>query len=142
MPAQRDELDRIPWNVRILNKDGSDFVGSGGVSTGTATIPTGQSLSGAVNTGGSTLAGILMPAVWSAAVLTFQVSNSLGGTYQDLYDDQGNEVTVQAAASRAIGIDATLAALGGWQFLKLRSGTAAAPVVQGAGASFGLVYKG
>jgi hypothetical protein len=80
-----------------------------------------------------------MPAAWTAAALTFQVSTD-GVTYRNMYDFYGNEVTVSAAialASRALTI-----VIVDWlnvRFIKVRSGTAAAPVNQGADRAIELV---
>ncbi len=46
-----------------------------GLATFTATIPSGQSLSAEVDLGANSLVGIAMPAAWTAADLTFQVSS-------------------------------------------------------------------
>lgn len=97
------------------------------------TIANGQSLSPAFSLGGSMPAAILMPAAWTAAALTMQVSFD-GTTFVDVYDDSGNELSVTTDANRLVLFDnlAQLMALGlGAQF-KLRSGTSAAPVNQGA----------
>lgn len=113
--------------------------------TGTATIAAGQSLSGEIDTGGRRLAGIVMPAAWTAAVITFQaaaVPTAQGGTYRDLYDDAGNEVTIQAAAGRSIGLDALAYALAPFRNLKVRSGPTAGAIAQVAQADLGLILKG
>lgn len=109
------------------------------IETVSATIASGQSLSGAVNLAGCRLVGLVMPAAWTAASLTFQVSHD-GTTYNDLYDDAGNEYTVVAAASRYIGLVGM-----DWEavrFLKVRSGTAATPVNQAAQRVIVLVATG
>lgn len=94
-----------------------------------ATIANGENLSGAVDLGDKTMTGIIMPAAWTAAVLTFAVSAD-GVTYNPLYDEYGTEVAETVAAGRAIRLDP--AQWAGWRYLKIRSGTAAAPVAQGA----------
>jgi hypothetical protein len=92
------------------------------------TISSGGSLSPLVHLHNQRLFGILMPAAWDAANLTFQ--GSIDGTnFFNVYDDSGNEVTVQAAASRLILIASPLLYLG-LQRLKIRSGTNAAPINQ------------
>lgn len=98
-------------------------------STVTATIANNESLSGAVNLGDTKGATIFMPAAWTAASLTFQVSHD-GTNWFNLYDKDGTEYTVQADASRAIVLP--LADWFGVEHLKIRSGTAAAAVNQGA----------
>lgn len=95
-----------------------------------ATIPAGQSLSAAVPlaVNGETLVAIQMPAAWTAAALTFQAAHDDDATFVDLYNAAGVEVTIQAAQSRYIPVDP--ADFRGVLFLKIRSGTGAAPVNQ------------
>lgn len=98
-------------------------------STTTATITSGQAVSAVVDVEGPWRPiGIIMPAAWTAANLTFSVAVD-GSTYNDLYDDLGTEVVVTAAASRFIALPPTMFA-GLLQF-KVRSGTAGTPVNQG-----------
>jgi len=104
-------------------------VGNAELATATATIANGESLSAAVDLGTGRLAGIVMPAAWTAANLTFQTSPD-GVTWRDRYDWLGGEVTVVAAAARSIQVN--LADWLGVRFLKVRSGTSGTPVNQGA----------
>lgn len=103
-----------------------------------ATIANGQSLSGAVNLGNRVVVGLLMPATWTAADLTFQASID-GTTYADMYDIGGNEVTAVADASQYIAISPSLWA--GALFLKVRSGTTGTPVNQGGARDIVLVGR-
>lgn len=84
---------------------------------------------------------IHMPAAWTAADLTFQASEENSGTFKDVYTDAGDEVTVSAAASRAISIDLNSSALAPYQYVKIRSGTSAAAVNQGADRELIIVLK-
>ncbi|RZN10279.1 hypothetical protein CWO91_13890 [Bradyrhizobium genosp. SA-3] len=86
---------------------------------------------------GHVLSRIELPSAWTAATLTLQVSTD-GVTYRDLWDESG-EVTYQAGANRAIH----LSSFGWWtiRYLKIRSGTSAAPVNQGADRTIAL-YSG
>ncbi len=93
------------------------------------------SLSAAVLIGGDLPCQLQMPADWDAAVLTFQTSQD-GATYQNAYDANGNEVTVQAAASRNIQLNPSDFA--GVNYLKIRSGTGATPVAQSPARDFTL----
>jgi hypothetical protein len=107
----------------------------------TATIASGASLSGAITSrnvtlnttitplGSLTVVAIIMPSAWTAANLTFQSSND-GTTFNDIYDSYGNELVVSAAASRYIIMPPTTFLTG--FSLKVRSGTTATPVNQGA----------
>src|SRR3972149_1002650 len=94
----------------------------------TVQITEGTALTTEIDLRGYQLRGIIMPAGWTAANLTFQASDKAGGTFQDVYDDAGTEVVVTAAASRVIGVDK--AALRGLNHLKVRSGPSATPVLQ------------
>jgi len=70
-----------------------------------------------------------MPAAWTAAVITFQ--SSVDGTnYFNLFGDDGNEIYVEADASRRIHVN--LDALSQHKYIKLRSGTATTAIAQGA----------
>ncbi len=103
-------------------------------ATPTVTIANAAALSDAADIGGTQLGGrllgaIIMPADWTAAVLTFQASDD-GVTYRNVYDEFGIEYTVQAAVDRHILLDASRFA--GVPYLKVRSGTSASAVNQGA----------
>lgn len=109
--------------------------------TKTVTISSGTSLSGEVDLGPYELVAIHMPAGWDAADLTFQAADSPGGTFHDLYDDDGNEVTVTAAASRAIAVKSDEKALAPLHAIKIRSGTSGVPVNQTADRTLTLILK-
>jgi hypothetical protein len=103
------------------------------------TIAASASLSGAARLpNGHVLVGIVMPAAWTAANLTFQASED-GAAYANLYDENGNEVTVTAAAARYIRL-----APADWcaaPFLKVRSGAAASAVNQAAARTLTLITR-
>jgi hypothetical protein len=104
-----------------------------------ALIANGQSLSGALNLGGLRLFGIAMPAAWTAANLTFQMSPDGGTTWVNVYDANGSELAATAAASRYIAIDpANFASL---SMIKVRSGTSGTPVNQGQDATPQLILR-
>jgi hypothetical protein len=104
-----------------------------------AVIAGGQSVSGAVSLGGLRLFGLVMPSAWTAAGVTFQMSPDGGATWNNVYDVNGNEITVTAGTSRFIALDpANFAAV---PMLKLRSGTSGTPVNQGADRTIQLVLR-
>jgi hypothetical protein len=73
--------------------------------------------------------GFDLPASLEGTVLTFQAADP-GGTHKDVYDAAGAEVDVAVSSSRYV---ACLPADFAWatgKSLKIRTGTAAAPVVQ------------
>lgn len=77
---------------------------------------------------GCTPAAIEMPSAWTTANITVSASSTLAGTYKDVYDEYGSEVTITAAASRFIRLNPA-----DWwshRFIKLRSGTSGTPVTQ------------
>ncbi len=95
----------------------------------TATIANAASLSGAVNLGSNkNVVRIQMPAAWTAASLTFQLSDD-ASNYFNLFDAYGVEYTVVAAASETLLIP--VGDLRAVQYLKVRSGTSGTPVAQG-----------
>lgn len=112
--------------------------------TYTTTIANGASLSGNITSslwpqeglGNLIVYAIDMPAAWTAANITLQIA-SADGTFRDVYDSSGNEITITAAASRRIVVPPNTYISGG--AMRLRSGTAAAPVNQGADRTI-LVY--
>lgn len=96
-----------------------------------AVITSGESQSGVVDLEAYVLCGIHMPSAWTTADITFLAGyeNEDGGTdYLPVYDADGNELTVDAAASRHIVI--APAAFAGARWIKLRSGTSGTPVNQ------------
>jgi hypothetical protein len=93
------------------------------------TIANGASLSNGKNITGLVPYIIMMPAAWTDACLTFQGSRD-DSTYYDLYDEEGTEITIPAAATRRIIIPSAI--FTNHKFLKIRSGIASVPVLQGA----------
>lgn len=59
---------------------------------------------GGLNIGGNGLTRVLMPAAFTGATLTFQVSPD-DGTYLPLYNADGTAYSVAVAASRAVVLD-------------------------------------
>lgn len=94
------------------------------------TISDGESLSASVNLDGLFPVGVVVPSGWNAASLTFQASVD-NSTFYDLYSEISgthSEVTVSAAASKAIAFDANNFTPA--THLKLRSGTTGSAVNQ------------
>jgi len=113
-----------------------------GITLNPAAIAAGAALSGPCPLGALTLVGISMPAAWTPAVLTFQVSPDGGTTWQELYDGAGNEITVTAAAGQFIMLLADPSyCWRGINMVQVRSGTAGAPVDQVAACVVNLVTR-
>ncbi len=100
-----------------------------------AAIAAGTSLSNAVQVGGGLLARISIPASWTTANISFQVSFD-NVTFQVLYDDQGNVITATVAAA---SVDILMTAYGGFTFLKIQSGVPGATVNQVSAMAVGVI---
>lgn len=109
-----------------------------GLETVDVAIANGASLSAAVPLGAKTLVGVGLPAAWTAAGLTFQVSVD-GSTWLDLYSGTAEVAFTSAAAGRYVAVDPTL--WRGVNFIKVRSGTGASAVNQLADRTLTLVLK-
>lgn len=95
-----------------------------------ATIPNGEALSEWLDLGERRLAGLIMPAGWTAAAISFDVSPDQGATYFPLFDESNAEVSLTVAAGRAHAFP--VSRMIGWNYIRLRSGLSGAPVNQGA----------
>lgn len=104
----------------------------------TVAIANGESLSGAIHVGNRAPVLLIMPAAWTTADVTLQGSQD-GSTYNDVYDRNGNEYTITAAAARLILLD--VPDIPSVRWLKLRSGTTGTAVNQGAARSLTLVVR-
>lgn len=88
-----------------------------------------ESVSDTFFPGGRNFIKVQVPDITSAT-LSFQVQSYVGGPFQNLYDDEGNEVTVGAAFTGARTF--SLPWLATYYAFRIRSGTAGAPVAQDA----------
>lgn len=91
------------------------------------TIANGASLSSAIDLNEGRAALLIMPAAWTAADISFQVSAD-GVTFVDLFKTDGTEYTLTVAASR--GILLPLSDFLGIRHMKIRSGKTGAAVNQ------------
>ena len=109
-------------------------------NTASANIANGAALSAAVCLGDKILCAIQMPAAWTAADLTFQVSYDKGVTWTDLHDDGGTEVKISSPAAGEVRL-LDPSGFASCMFLKVRSGVSATPVNQGAARTITLVTR-
>jgi hypothetical protein len=103
-----------------------------------ATILSGTALSAAVNIGSKQIVGIAMPAAWTAASISLQVSLDGGTTWLELINTAG-AVSYTVAASQFLALDP--ATLHGVNAIKVRSGTSGSAVNQGADRIVGLAVR-
>jgi hypothetical protein len=102
-----------------------------------ASIANGAALSAAVNIAHDYLFAIEMPAAWTAAAITFDVSYD-GTTFNPLYNDSGTEISFTVAASRFVVITDP-SRFFAVKKLKVRSGTVGTPVNQGGARTVNLI---
>ena len=103
-----------------------------------ATIKDGESLSDVIDVRGYRAMAIAMPSEWTAANITFQGAVEEDGDFLDVYDDDGDELQISAAANRFIvvcgeaeKIPDSMNVISPLRYIKLRSGTSASAVNQG-----------
>jgi hypothetical protein len=97
-------------------------------------IEAGQSLSSAVDCSRGQLVRITMPAAWTRAPLTFQISSD-GGGFNDLVGLDGYEIQfTNVVPGSAVVVPSDTGRAVGW--LKVRSGTSDNPVPQAEGRLF------
>lgn len=87
----------------------------------TATIASGQTVSGAVALPSATMSGLILPAAFTGTSISFQVSVD-GSAYVALYDSSNALETVTVTQARAYSLNPTVFA--GWPYAKLVSNAA------------------
>lgn len=102
------------------------------------TIAAGQSLSDKLNVSAGDLCRLTIPAAWDNAPITFQASTDDVG-YNDLYDINGNELTMAVKPGAGILLNSNI--VQGIAWLKIRSGTSKGPVNQSAQRTFAVSLK-
>lgn len=100
-------------------------------------IANGQNLSAAVEVSGMEVEALEMPAAWTAAGLSFQVSGDsspkASAVFHNLYSAAATSAEVVIASATADTVIGPLrTVIPACNFVKVRSGTASAPVAQGA----------
>lgn len=103
------------------------------VANPTAAIANGQTSSGAVDLGGTTLCGIHMPAAFTGASITIQAAPTLGGTYQTV---QKNNVDIVISVTQGKYVSLTPSDWAGLQFIKIVSASS-----EGAGRTLTLATR-
>jgi hypothetical protein len=102
------------------------------------TIEAGESLSDGADCSAGEIVRITVPQEFTEANLTFQVSTD-GNLYNDLYDSDGDEITITAQPDCGIAIH------GLWTrsiaFIKFRSGTREHPVEQREACKFAIAIE-
>ena len=102
------------------------------------TIPNGAAISPAIDLRGAEPLAIQMPAAWTTAGLSFEVSDD-GTNFADLFNTSG-EYTVTVAVDRAVALP-NPNELSAFKYIKVRSGTTGTPVNQGADRLIKIIAK-
>ena len=92
-------------------------------------IAAGQSLSDGLDCTAGQIVRLTMPAAWTGANLSFQISSD-GNGYNDLVTIDGHEVVIPVVPGSAVVIAPLTDYLRAVAFLKVRSGTRQFPVIQ------------
>ena len=101
--------------------------------TTTATIASGDTVSGAISHKEFATGGFRMPATFTGSSVTFQVSDD-GSTYAALYNSSNAQISISVAASRCYPLPAELM---GFRFFKIVSSNA-----EGGDRTIGVCFKG
>lgn len=127
--------------TNLGGSDGAAYVASAMRTIQTTHIALGQSNTPVVDLHNRTLLGIIMPAGWDAAALNLEVSVDASTWVTHVYDLAG--VALGSWASFTLGGAYALDPLSmlPYQYIRLRSGTAASPVNQTAQRNFTLVTR-
>lgn len=102
------------------------------------TIAQGESLSDGIDCSGGEIVRITVPQEYTEANMTFQVSSD-GNFFNDLYNAEGDEITIVAKPDRSIVIAERWGRVFG--FIKLRSGTRDNPVEQKVDCKFAIAIE-
>lgn len=96
-------------------------------SSQTVTIANAGTVSTAVRIDPAMVTGVVMPSAFTGTALAIHGSLTFDGTYQALFDSDGNAVSLGVAASRSIGLSgAEAAVVAAFPFLKVVSNAAEA----------------
>ena len=85
-----------------------------------ATIPSGETTTGVIALLDGVMVGIQTPGTMTSTAFTFKTSGSPAGDYEDLYDSEGNQVSVAIAATRSYTLTTSEAdAIAPWPYAKV-----------------------
>jgi hypothetical protein len=107
----------------------------------TATIASGQSLSGAADCSAGRILRLATPDAWTTADISFQVADVVGGPYRNAYTLEGQQIAIPCRAGRCIIIETVEGTQFTGAFVKIRSGLAETPVVQAAERIFSVAIE-
>ena len=113
-----------------------------GVYTQVATINAGESLSNAINCSQQAPVRVRMPASWTGGnqgAITFQISTD-NISFMDYFSSDGKEVSAIVTPNTTTRVDHTIGGKG-TTWIKIRTGTREAPVIQNSKIDFTVVLE-
>jgi hypothetical protein len=106
----------------------------------TVIIPNGTSVSPTIDLTNTSLLGFVTPSAWTTAALNIEVSDD-GTNWSSAYDAYGSLIGSVATPVVSSRYAVDMSALLPWRYVRLRSGTTATPVNQGADRSFKIIKR-
>jgi hypothetical protein len=91
--------------------------------------------------GGAKDIGVIVPADWVAAHITYQVSTAIDGAYVNLYNEVGTEVNSAVVAGETQVLNVAGPLLSPFRYVTIRSGTNALPVNQTASSTLKFIFQ-
>lgn len=135
----------IHFNVAVFGKDPAtgDWVSPGASvrAATTLTIPSGGSVSPAIDLTSTCILGFIAPAAWDAAAITLEVSSNGSSWATALVDSTGAPSGTWAAGTAGAAYSVDLWALLPFKFVRIRSGSTAVPVNQTAARAFTVLTR-
>ena len=121
---------------------GEMFISSGIRVNTTLSIANGASVSNTLDCTYTSILGFVAPAAWTAAALNIEVSaDNTNWVTTGLIDGYGAVVGAWVSVTAGAGYSVDAAPMLAWRYIRLRSGTAATPVAQGAQRDFVCVTR-
>ena len=138
------EGNQVPLLTDLAGNLLVSTAGSAGsaVSSGaSSTISSGGSVTPTIALGNNSLVGIIMPVAWTAAALSIEVSMDGTNWVSTLYDSYSAQTGYYSTPVAGAAYAADILSIIGFKYIRLRSGTAAAPVNQAANRVFSIITK-
>ncbi len=130
------------WSIISLLKGIFGLLNTSARATATATIASGASVTSAIDLSSTALTGFIMPAAWTTAALNVEVShNNADWATSGVFDSSGLSVLSIAAPVAGAAYAVNLPAMLPWRYIRLRSGTFASAVNQGADRVFTVITR-
>lgn len=104
-------------------------------------ILNGASVSAPIDLQNTAIVGFVAPGAWTTAALNFEFSLDKTNWFTTVYDSTGAQVGSYTSFTAGAGYALDPLAFLPWRYVRLRSGTLASPVNQGADRTFSLVTR-